>query len=90
MDYTKKLILKILEIERFVSARQYYRISMCCLRTFCILLLYIFMLSQYFSIILCTMSNKILPYHTIYEIGKWLICKDGNANLYNLGVNATQ
>ena len=27
---------------------------------------------------------------SVYEIGKWLICNDGNANLYNLGVNATQ
>ena len=27
--------------------REPYRYSMCCLRTFCILLLYIFMLSQY-------------------------------------------
>ena len=27
---------------------------------------------------------------SVYEIGKWLICNDGNANLYHLGVNATQ
>ena len=27
---------------------------------------------------------------SVYEIGKWLICNDGNANLYNLGINATQ
>ena len=28
---------------------------------------------------------------SVYEIGKWLlISNDGNANLYNLGVNATQ
>ena len=26
----------------------------------------------------------------VYEIDKWLICNDGTANLYNLGVNATQ
>ena len=27
---------------------------------------------------------------SVCEIGKWLICNNGNANLYNLGVNATQ
>ena len=24
---------------------------------------------------------------SVYEIGKWLICKDGNANLYNLYID---
>ena len=27
---------------------------------------------------------------SVYEIGKWLICNDGNANLHNLEVNVTQ
>ena len=41
--------LLFIQLSQQVAARQRepYRYSMCCLRTFCILLLYIFMLSQY-------------------------------------------
>ena len=39
-----------------------------------------------------SLLNKYPRYfiESVYEIGKWLICNDGNANLYNLVVNATQ
>ena len=41
--------LLFIQLSQHVAARQRepYRYSMCCLRTFCILLIYIFMLSQY-------------------------------------------
>ena len=41
--------LLFIQLSQQVAARQRepYRYSMCCLRTFCILLLYILMLSQY-------------------------------------------
>ena len=59
-----------------LSSENPYGYSMCCLRTYCVFfsLFYLYTESVYF-ILFCSMSNKILPYHTIlYHVCKCYVC----------------